>query len=246
MPRGRMLNKVISTSEKLSKVSIESALLYTWMIPHLDVGGKIFGNPEQIKGIVVPYRKEFTIKKIEKCLGELSKIDLILIYGDVCKYVLIKGFSEHQTINESKEATSIIPDPTPELLQSDSGVTPGKVKLSKSKVKLSKEKGGDEHFLGIFNVFLPPELQNDWCAFLDYCYERGDIKINRATITEQAKFLREHLKDAKKIMYESIKNNWKGLFELKESKNGIYEKYITENKLRRIAEDIANDPDLKR
>jgi len=31
-----------------------------------------------------------------------------------------------------------------------------------------------------------------------------------------------------------------------EYRNGVYSKYITENKLRRISEDIANDPDLKR
>ena len=77
------------------------------------------------------------------------------------------------------------------------------------------ESSKKEYFLGIFNQFLPPELQSDWCAYLDYCYERGDIKLNRPTITEQAKFLREHQKDAKKIMRESIRNNWKGLFEVK-------------------------------
>ena len=81
------------------------------------------------------------------------------------------------------------------------------------------ESSKKEYFLGIFNTFLPPELQSDWCAYLDYCYERGDIKLNRPTITEQAKFLREHQKDAKKIMRESIKNNWKGLFEVKDGTN---------------------------
>lgn len=77
-----------------------------------------------------------------------------------------------------------------------------------------------EYYLGIYNQFLPPELQSDWCAYLDYCYERKDIRLNKSSITQQVKFLREHLKDAKKIMRESIKNNWKGLFEIKEGNNG--------------------------
>lgn len=108
------------------------------------------------------------------------------------------------------------------------------------------ENNKKEYFLGIFNTFLPPELQADWCAYLDYCYERGDIKLNRSTITEQAKFIREHIKDAKKIMRESVKNNWKGLFELKEVKHGVYERYLGNDKLKQVAIDIANDPDLKR
>lgn len=137
MPKGRMLNKVISTSEKLSKVSIHSALLYTWMIPHLDIGGKIFGNPEQIKGIVIPYRKEFTIKKIESCLKELSEVGLILVYGTDCKYILLNNFDTHQTLNESREAPSNIPNPSPDLIQSLSRGTPQEVKLNISKDKVN-------------------------------------------------------------------------------------------------------------
>jgi len=77
-----------------------------------------------------------------------------------------------------------------------------------------------EYYLGIFNQFLPPELQQDWCYYLDYCYERKDIVLNKSTITEQVKFLRDNQKDAKKIMRQSIKNNWKGLFEVKNGTQG--------------------------
>lgn len=80
---------------------------------------------------------------------------------------------------------------------------------------LLKRKEGDIYFLAIFNQFLPPELQSKWCEYLDYCYSRNDIRLNRATITAQLKFLREHTTDAKAIMEQSIKNNWKGLFEVK-------------------------------
>lgn len=138
MPRGRMLNKEVSVNQKLPKVSVQSRLLFTWMIPHLDVEGKFFGNPEQIKGIVVPYLNDFTIKKIKNWIEELAEVKLVLIYGKDCKYLYFPGFHTNQHIVESKEAASFIPDPTPEELQSLSVETPRKVK--ESKVKTSKDK----------------------------------------------------------------------------------------------------------
>lgn len=80
-----------------------------------------------------------------------------------------------------------------------------------------KKKEG-EYFLGIFNTFLPPELQADWCALLDYYYERGDYRVTRSTIMAQAKYLRDNIKDAKRIMRETIKNNWKKLAEVKDGR----------------------------
>lgn len=136
MPRGRMLNKEISVSRKLPQVSIYARLLFTWTIPHLDVGGKIFGNPDQIKGIVVPYCEDFTIKRIKNCLEELSSKGLIVVYGDEnCQYLFFPGFETNQNINENRESGSIIPNPTPEQLQSNAGETPQEVKLSKVKIR---------------------------------------------------------------------------------------------------------------
>ena len=138
MPRGRMLNKEISVSNKLPKVCVHARLLFTWMIPHLDVKGKIFGDSALIKGTVVPYLEDFTVKKIEKWLQELANVKLILIYGNERKYIYFPGFNIHQNVNELRESNSLIPDPTQEELQSLSNITPGEVKLSK--VKLSKDK----------------------------------------------------------------------------------------------------------
>jgi hypothetical protein len=131
-----MLNKEISVNKKLPIVSTLSQLLFTWCIPHLDCEGKIFGNPEQIKGVVVPYLKKFTVKRIESCLIELHDAELILLYGINCKYIYFKGFETNQRIDKDRESASIIPSPTPDLLQSESGLTPHEVKLSK--VKLSQ------------------------------------------------------------------------------------------------------------
>lgn len=141
MPRGRMLNKEISVNKKLPKVSTEAQLLFTWCIPHLDCEGKIFGNPDQIKGIVVPYLEKFTVKKVETYLKELSDVGLIFIYGNGCKYLYFIGFESNQRIDKSRESPSIIPNPTPAELQQNSSETPHEVKLSKVKISKEEEDG---------------------------------------------------------------------------------------------------------
>lgn len=100
------------------------------------------------------------------------------------------------------------------------------------------ENNNKEYFLGIFNTFLPPELQADWCALLDYYYERGDYRLTRSTITAQAKYLQDNLKDAKRIMRETIKNNWKKLAEAKDGRTNS-KIGATTDELARIATERA-------
>jgi len=140
MPRGRMLNKSISVDEEVAKLSEKAIILFTFCIPHLDVDGKISANVDILKGVVVPYLKNFTKKKIEKCIQELAKSPLVLLYGSEHKYMQFLGFNSNQKINKEREAPSEIPDPPPELLKSKSRSTPAKVKLNLSKVNLSKDK----------------------------------------------------------------------------------------------------------
>lgn len=147
-----MLNKKISLDEIVAELSIKSALFFTWCIPHLDVGGKILGNSDYLKGNVVPYRKDFTTKVIDGCLLEIEAKGLIIIYGKAHKYIKFKGFDKNQNINESRESPSEIPDPTPDLLQSDAGETPIEVNininsnLSKDKVKVEVEDSEFNYF----------------------------------------------------------------------------------------------------
>jgi len=135
MPEGRMLKKKISRDEEVAKLSDKTIILYTWCIPHLDVKGKILADAHILQGVVVPYLKRFTRKVIEKCVDELGKSPLVVVYGNGHKYMKFKGFSKNQKVNEEREAPSEIPDPTPDQLQSKSGVTPA---INKEKVIISK------------------------------------------------------------------------------------------------------------
>jgi len=151
-----MLNKKISYDEAVNKLSIKAALLYTWCIPHLDVKGRIIGTPEYLKGIILPFMNEIKCDDIPLLLEEMMNNNLIILYGDG-KYIEFNGFFKNQRIDEDRESISIIPDPTPDKLQSNSGETPQQVKLSK--VKLSK-----------YICFHPPNLDD----VKEYCLERNN------------------------------------------------------------------------
>jgi hypothetical protein len=130
-----MLNKKISIDQEISKLSPETALLYTWCIPFLDVKGRILADIQVIKGVIVPYLDYMTHRKIKKCIEEITlKTDLVVYYGDNHKYMEFKGFLKNQTIREDRETPSEIPAPTPAELQRNSSETPAQVNISKDNI----------------------------------------------------------------------------------------------------------------
>ena len=138
MPKGRMLNRKISRSEKVAGLSVHAALLFSWTIPHLDSEGRIYADVKSLKGIVVPYLDYMTDEKIEECRQEIHNSGLATLYRNG-RYFQFNGFFDNQRIDKTKEAVSEIPAPTPDELRSNSGATPGKVKLSKDNIKIKTQ-----------------------------------------------------------------------------------------------------------
>lgn len=110
MARGRMVNKKICNSQRVNELPIEAELLYTWIIPHLDVNGIFYGAARMVKSLVFP-RKKFTEKQVEKWLVLMEntknsdKIPLIFRYkvGDE-QYLWMPGFqSEQSGLRKDKE-----------------------------------------------------------------------------------------------------------------------------------------------
>jgi len=161
MAEGRMLKKKVSTSKKLMELKTDSArLLWTWLLPHLDVEGKFSADPDIVKGSVVPRLKHFTSAKVEEYLLDMAENGLIVIYevnGD--RYLKFNNFAENQTLRTDREAKSSIPDPvdnviTPEVPPDSSVVTPGvptdnavvtppQDKISKDKISKDQDKASD-------------------------------------------------------------------------------------------------------
>lgn len=152
MPQGRIVLKAICQSKKLADLKTDGArLLYTWLIPNVDIHGCFSGDPAVIKGQVFT-RLRKTTKIIAAYLEDLVSVGLIVWYesnGDA--FLQIPDFADKQpSLNPSKEAESAIPPPTPEQLQTNSRLTLPKVKGSKVKLKERKVKGKN---------FTPPKLQ---------------------------------------------------------------------------------------
>jgi len=154
MPEGRMLKKVITTSQKVVALKTDSArLFYSWMIPFADCEGRLRANPYILKGLIFPYLPH-SPKKILSYLEDCHRVGLITLYENSNeKYLQIEDFHIHQSISRKangspkKESKSVIP-PCPDELRNNSRVNPelvqndsaeSKVKGSKSEAKRSEE-----------------------------------------------------------------------------------------------------------
>jgi len=146
MPQGRIILKSISQSKKLALLKTDGArLLYTWLIPNADVNGCFSGDPQVIKGQIFT-RLNHSYRIVELYLQDLENIGLIIRYevsGD--RFLYLPDFVDKQpSLKPEREGKPTIPLPTPEQLQSKSGLNPSysplsKVKESKEEVKESKE-----------------------------------------------------------------------------------------------------------
>lgn len=141
-----MLKKAVSNSRRLAELSSDTArLIYTWLIPHLDIEGRFSAEPSIIKGNIFPRIKTITEAIISRTLKEMSDIGLIILYqvdGDY--YLELRKFKNHQSLRKDKEAQSKIPPPPTGELREDSGTTPVELPTKLREEKRSKEKLREE------------------------------------------------------------------------------------------------------
>tara|TARA_Y100000310_G_C20613508_1_gene779314 strand:+ start:275 stop:1036 length:762 start_codon:yes stop_codon:yes gene_type:complete len=124
MARGRMISKDISLDEKVDALSSDTArLLFTWMIPHLDCEGRMYGGAQVFKSIVAP-RRNISTQKVQKILMELEKHGLIFQYSiNGNQYICAPNFEKHQSgLRKDKETQSQIPPIPPDSGRSKDGV----------------------------------------------------------------------------------------------------------------------------
>ncbi len=179
MASGRMLKKEISDSDKLGAVKTDRArVLWFMMLPHLDVAERLEANVRRIKGQIttmLPYSE----KAIQVCLEQLHDSGLITLYKTSNKqYLEYTRFDDFQNLNPDREAESTIPPPNPE----DSRViqrTPLNIKLSKDKLKVSKDKYIDfvfltsEEYKKLIRLFGEQGTKDRIAALNDYIGSKG-------------------------------------------------------------------------
>lgn len=135
MAEARLLRKKICKSERVNALPIPARLLFTWMIPHLDVEGRMTGNPKVIQQTVFPLTN-YTPSQVDKWLDMMVDLkDDITGYGlieryevGINKYLWYPGFDGEQSSQggkawKTREAPSDIPAPpnapTPEPVESE-------------------------------------------------------------------------------------------------------------------------------
>jgi len=144
MAKGRLIHKKICMSGQVHMLSDDTCrLLYTWLLTHLDVEGRFYGDPQTVKSLVFPRRTDITTKQVDKYLNELQERWLIERYATQDdQYLWAPTWSVHQSLRRDREPPSFLPEPPSLQLdgKSDTKMTPkGGSKLSKD--KLSKDKG---------------------------------------------------------------------------------------------------------
>ena len=143
MASGRMLRSQISTSSQVNDLSLKAALLFTWLVSHVDDFGRMSGNPRRIKALVVPMRDDITSKDTEKCLYEIASKNLIKLYevdGEI--FLQLVNFEKHQTGLHKRTSSKY---PAPEAASNlDSGKFPeipgnsGSTELNLTKLNLTE------------------------------------------------------------------------------------------------------------
>ncbi len=148
MAKGRILSRRISKSEKVANLSSDTArMFYNWLIPYLDVEGRMEVNPKLIKGEIFPLLDHINVEVINRTLQELDDVGLILLYTIGKKtYLQLTNFKEHQpNLRKDKEPLSNIPPPTADEARPKSAVGPPErpPKLIKAKEKINIKAGGN-------------------------------------------------------------------------------------------------------
>jgi hypothetical protein len=161
MPVGRIILKEISESKKLSMLKSDGArLLYTWLIPHLNVNGCFSADPVVVKARIFT-RLNKSIEEVNEYLDDLENNNLIVRYNsDGDDFLIMPNFADKQPkLNKDREGKVNIPLPTQEQLMSKSRPTPTQIKLSE--VKLNKANATPAELQPVDNSAPKPEPKTE-------------------------------------------------------------------------------------
>ena len=145
-----MISQAITFDKEINDLSDDtSRLAFTWLITFADVEGRTHGDPAIVRSKLFPRRDDITIERMEGYIREWAAHGLIILYEAKGEWwIYFPAFCKHNRVDKTREAPSRIPEPTPDLLVSNSGVTPEEVHVKLKQIKLNqiklKEGGGDD------------------------------------------------------------------------------------------------------
>lgn len=138
-----MIDPSFWNDEQLGTCPIEARLLFMGLISQADDEGRLSGHPALIKSQIFPYDFEMEATKVDSWIEMLQEKRLITKYiVNNQKYILVRNFKKHQTIN--KPVKSKLPEPTNDNYGSPTVVLPHNELGTTSQEKLKEEKLREE------------------------------------------------------------------------------------------------------
>lgn len=225
-----MIDKRVSMSKKLGKVSDKARTLWFMIYPHLDREGRIaFEDLEDLKDEILPKFKDWELQKIGDALNELADINLIQLYpnGDDIA-IQYNRFEDFQSgLRKEREAESKVSSPG--VTQDNSGVFRISPALRLSIIKIKIKEGRKE------GSTISPEPKITFCFKTDSWLHILPKDIQRWKETYPACDIDYELKKMadwlianptkKKKNYKSFISRWLTSTQDKGGSKGVSDKY---------------------
>lgn len=104
MAERRMLAKRISTDARVRALpSATARLLFTWMIPHADNGGRLRAEPAYVRALVMPHEPNVSDADVASWLAEMDSLGIIQLYEvDGGQYLRFPAWSKYQRLDRNR------------------------------------------------------------------------------------------------------------------------------------------------
>jgi hypothetical protein len=110
--RIRTIKHEIWDDHAVGDVSLEARFLFVALITQADDDGRLPGSPKWIDSQVFPYDEDSRIGDIREWIAELDGVDLVIAYEVGGKrYIQIRNWTKHQSIDKRYYAESKLPEP---------------------------------------------------------------------------------------------------------------------------------------
>ncbi len=104
-----MLHAKISVSLQVNKLPEQAQLLFTWMISHADDEGRLKGDAESVRALVVPM-KHWSLKRMESYLDAIKREGLIYRWQENNEWFIeFVKWTDHQYIQKDRFKASTLP-----------------------------------------------------------------------------------------------------------------------------------------
>jgi len=232
-----MPNRVLrdwTASEKMDQLSADAEVFFTRLIMKADDFGIYLGNPKLLKSALYPLRDNIKDDFIIKCIAELCGANLVIYYEvDGKKYVKIHDYGQRLRQMKSK-----FPEP--------SDGSPSIVSISRPETKRNETETKPKPKLE--DAALLPwnsdEFAAAWAGYKEFLKVEKNasyksVKTENSALAGLVKKSNNNEAAAIAIIMQSIENNWRGLFELKNQNQqhngagaGVDVEYLEELKTR--------------